>query len=339
MAKSERIGGNRLRPAPAANVSVRRARRPLGTRFEGWRQAHQDAFGGCLQRFATRPWASLVTILVIGIALALPLLFHVILDNARQLSGGLRDARDVTVFLKIDVDAARAAAFAAELGQRHDVERIVVRTPDEGLAEFRQLSGFNEALDVLQHNPLPSVLVVTPRSASDDPDHASLLDTLRNDARAGMVQYDAAWRKRLSALLGFGERAMLALMALLAVATLLIIGNTVRMDIQGKSEEIAVLQLIGASNAFVRRPFLYTGVAYGLLGGALALLAVGLVEWAVAAPAADLLESYRNRFRLAGFGAREALAVLGGGAVLGWLGAWLVSSGHLRAGRIGESRA
>lgn len=339
MAKPERHGGNRLRPAPAANVSVRRARRPFGARFEGWRQAHRDALGGCLQRFATRPWASLVTILVIGIALALPLLFHVILDNARQLSGSLREARDVTVFLKIDIDAPRASAFAADLGQRGDVENVVVRSPDEGLAEFRQLSGFSEALDVLEHNPLPSVLVVTPRAVTADDDHAALLGALRGDARTGMVQYDAAWRKRLSALLGFGERAMLALMVLLAVATLLIIGNTVRMDIQGKSEEIAVLQLIGASDAFVRRPFLYTGVAYGLLGGTLALLAVGIVEWSVAAPAADLLDSYRNRFRLAGFGLREALVVLGGGAVLGWLGAWLVGTGHLRAGRIRASRA
>ncbi len=338
MAKPDRNGGNRLRPAPAANVSVRRARRPFGARLSGWRQAHRDASAASIQRLGARPWASLVTVLVIGIALALPLLFHVILDNARQWSGGLRDARDITVFLAVEVDAAGAAAFAGELGSRADVEKVSLRTPAQGLAEFRQLSGFSEALDVLQHNPLPSVLVLTPAIPSAD-GHAALLGAVRGDARTGMVQHDAAWRKRLSALLGFGERAMLALMALLAVATLLIIGNTVRMDIQGRAEEIAVLQLIGASDAFVRRPFLYSGAAYGLLGGALALLAVGLVEWSVAAPADVLLESYRHRFGIRGFGLREASVVLAGGALLGWLGAWLVSTGHLRAGRRGVEPA
>ncbi len=333
---SERSGSNRLRAAAPANVSVRRARRPFGARLQGWRHAHGDGFAASIRRLAGRPWATLLTVLVIGIALALPLLFHVILDNARQLSTGLREARDVTVFLELKVDAGGAEAYAGELGRRGDVEKVTVRTPGQGLAEFRQLSGFSEALDVLEGNPLPSVLVVTPRARDGSDDTAALIAALEADARTDLVQYDAAWRKRLSALLGFGERAMLALMGLLAVATWLIIGNTVRMDIQGRSEEIAVLQLIGANDAFVRRPFLYIGVAYGLLGAIVALLAVGAVEWAVAAPAAQLLESYHHRFALAGFGLRDALAVLAAGAVLGWLGAWIASTGHLRAGRGGR---
>ncbi|MBN8482534.1 MAG: ABC transporter permease [Xanthomonadales bacterium] len=333
---NDRSGPNRLRTAAPANVSVRRARRPLAARLQGWRHAHGDGFAASIRRLAARPWATLLTVLVIGIALALPLLFHVILDNARQLSAGLREARDVTVFLELTVDARGADAYASELGRRDDVEKIVVRTPEQGLAEFRQLSGFSEALDVLNGNPLPSVLVVTPRVSAGGDDAAALLADLEADSRTALVQYDAAWRKRLSALLGFGERAMLALMGLLAVATLLIIGNTVRMDIQGRSEEIAVLQLIGANDAFVRRPFLYIGMAYGLLGAVLALLAVGAFEWTVAAPAAQLLESYRHRFALTGFGLREAIVVLAAGAALGWLGAWIASTGHLRAGRGGR---
>ena len=288
-----------------------------------------------MRRLATRPWATILTVLVVGIALALPLLFHVILDNARQLTSGLREAREFTVFLEPALDARTASAFAAELGDRGDVTAVAMRTPEQGLAEFRQLSGFSEALDVLQHNPLPSVLVVTPQ-AGGSAENAALLAELEADARVDMVQYDAAWRQRLSAVLGFGERAMLALIALLAVATLLIVGNTVRMDIQGRAEEIAVLQLIGASDAFVRRPFLYAGMWYGLLGGGFALLAVAVVELAVRTPAQELLASYQNRFELHGFGIAEAGALLAIGVVLGWLGAWLVSTGHLRAGRIGN---
>lgn len=328
----DRANGNRLRTAPAANVSVRRARRPWSTRFSAWRQSHRDAFVASMRRLAARPWATLLTILVIGIALALPLLFHVVLDNARQLAGGLREAREITVFLQPAADSAKANAFADTLRARADVAAVSVRTPEQGLAEFRQLSGFAEALDVLEHNPLPSVLVVMPRH-TDAAASTDLLVALKADPRTDMLQYDAAWRQRLAAVLEFGERAMLALLALLAVATLLIVGNTVRMDIQGRAEEIAVSQLIGANDAFVRRPFLYTGMGYGLLGGLLALLAVGIIEFALAEPARQLLASYQNRFDLLGFGLVEALAVIGTGIVLGWLGAWLVSTGHLRAGR------
>ena len=332
---NDRASGNRLRTAPTPNVSVRRTRRPWAMRLSAWRQSHRDGIVASLRRLVARPWATLLTVLVIGIALALPLLFHVVLDNARQLAGGLREAREITVFLQPSADAAKANAFAETLRARADVAAVTVRTPEQGLAEFRQLSGFAEALDVLEHNPLPSVLVVTPRHADADSSTA-LLVALKADARTDMVQYDAAWRQRLAAVLRFGERAMLALLALLAVATLLIVGNTVRMDIQGRAEEIAVSQLIGANDAFVRRPFLYSGMWYGLLGGLLALAAVGLIESTLAEPARQLLASYQNRFDLLGFGSVEALAVIGTGIVLGWLGAWVVSTGHLRAGRAGR---
>ena len=233
-----------------------------------------------------------------GIALALPLLLFVLLDNARALSGGLREAREFTVFLDTTQNPNSARQFADELGKRADVVDVVLRTPEQGLAEFRQLSGFSEALDVLEDNPLPSVLVVTPRLDAGNGEPA-LLAELKADARVDMVQYDAEWRKRLSAILAFGERAMLALMVLLGLATLLVVGNTVRMDIQSRAEEIAVVQLMGASDGFVRRPFLYAGFWYGILGGVLGVLAVGIVEL----------------------------------VVLGWLGAWIVSTRHLFAGR------
>ncbi|MEO8011592.1 MAG: permease-like cell division protein FtsX [Dokdonella sp.] len=328
----DKASANRLREAAPANQSVRRARRPLGARFSGWRQAHRDSLAASVQRLVARAWATSLTVLVIGLALALPLLLHVILDNARQLSGGLRDAREVTVFLKPTLDAPAATAFAAEIDGRGDVVAVSMRSPEQGLAEFRQLSGFAEALDVLAHNPLPSVLVVTPRSG-ESAENVQLIAELDADVRVDMVQHDAAWRQRLTALLGFGERAMLALVGLLALATLLIVGNTVRMDIQGRAEEIAVLQLIGASDAFVRRPFLYAGVCYGILGGALALLAVAAVQLVLAEPLQALLTSYQNRFDIHPYRALDAAALVGISALLGWLGAWIVSTSHLRAGR------
>ncbi len=323
---------NRLRSAAATNQSLPRERRPLRSRSSAWARQHRQSFRDSLRRLLSRPWSTALTVLVMGIALALPLLMFVLLGNAQALSGGLREAREFTVFLKTSQSTDAAQKFADELGKRSDVIAVNLHTPEQGLSEFRQLSGFSEALDVLDDNPLPSVLVLTPRldNPSIDP---PLLTELRSDSRVDMVQYDAEWRKRLSAILGFGERAMLALAGLLGLATLLVVGNTVRMDIQTRAEEIAVVQLMGASDGFVRRPFLYAGLWYGVLGGALAVLAVGLVELAVRAPLVDLLASYQNRFSLHGFGALDALMVVFASALLGWLGAWIVSTRHLFAGR------
>ncbi|MGH8171579.1 MAG: permease-like cell division protein FtsX, partial [Rhodanobacteraceae bacterium] len=260
-------------PTPAAPAEPRRPRLSLRARLHAWRDQHFYGFFSSLGRLAARPWATALTGLMLGFALALPLLFWLAFDNARDLSGGLREAREVTVFLKPALDAKAANDFASELRKRADVQEVVVRTPEQGLAEFRQLSGFGDALDVLTDNPLPNVLVVTPRSVPDG-DNPPLVAQIRTDARADLVQYDATWRRRLTDILGFAERAVLVIAALLALATLLVIGNTVRMDIQARSEEIAVMQLIGASDAFVRRPFLYSGLWYGLFGGALALIIV-----------------------------------------------------------------
>jgi cell division transport system permease protein len=331
MAKS-RTNGNRLRDTPAANQALPRERRSFGARWRMWTEQHRQGFRSSLARLCSRPWATTLTGLVMGVALSLPLLLHVLLDNARDLSGGLREAGEFTVFLKPSESVDSARTMADELGQRKDVMDVVSRTPEQGLAEFRQLSGFAEALDVLQGNPLPSVLVITPRLDPDQVEPA-LLGELKSDPRVDMVQYDAAWRKRLSAILEFGERVMLSLMLLLGLATLLVVGNTVRMDIQARAEEIAVIQLMGASDGYIRRPFLYAGLWYGVLGGVLAVMAVGMVELAVRVPLLDLLASYGNRFDLHGFGWTQAFSVVGASALLGWTGAWIVSTRYLFAGR------
>ena len=327
-----RSSPNRLREAQPGKQKLARPRRSLRVRWNAWTDQHRESLHASLGRLVARPWSTALTVLVMGIALALPLLLFVLLDNARALSGGLREAREFTVFLKTSEAATSASQLADTLSKRADVLSVTPRTPEQGLAEFRQLSGFAEALDVLEDNPLPNVLVVVPRldGSADEP---LLLTELKADPRVDMVQYDAEWRKRLSAILGFGERAMLAMMALLGLATLLVVGNTVRMDIQARAEEIAVVQLMGASDGFVRRPFLYAGFWYGVLGGVLAVLAVAMVELSVRAPLLDLMASYQNRFALHGFGWRDAMVVICASALLGWIGAWIVSTRHLFAGR------
>ncbi|HET6546183.1 MAG TPA: permease-like cell division protein FtsX [Rhodanobacteraceae bacterium] len=327
----------KLPPAAPTHANPPRApRRSWRGQLRAWRDQHLFSLFSSLGRLAARPWATGLTVLVLGFALALPLLFFLVFDNARGLSGGLREAREITVFLKPAIDTAAASLYAGELGRRGDVAGVVLRTPEQGLAEFRQLSGFSEALDALQTNPLPSVLVVTPTAVADIEHDPSIIGDLRSDPRVDLVQYDAVWRRRLGAILGFGERSVEVFAAILALATLLVIGNTVRLDIQGRAEEIAVMQLIGAGNGFVRRPFLYTGLWYGLLGGLLAVLAVGVVELALAAPLGRLLASYDHRFALHGLDPVIALALIGAGALLGWFGAFIVSTRHLMRGLPGS---
>jgi len=317
--------------APAAGTEPRRPRLRLGARLAAWRDHHLYGFFSSLGRLAARPWATALTVLMLGFALALPLLFYIAFDNARFLSGGLREARAITVFLKPSIATDAANGFAAEIRRRGDVTAVTIKTPEQGLAEFRQLSGFGEALDILKDNPLPNVLIVTPRllAADDDP---PLLGELRKDKRVDFVQYDATWRRRLSDILRFGERAVAIIAALLALATLLVIGNTVRMDVQARAEEIAVMQLIGAGSGFVRRPFLYAGLWYGLLGGVLALVIVIGAEWAIAGPLDSLLSSYDHRFALHGLGAVSALIVIGASSLLGWAGAYIATARHMAAG-------
>jgi cell division transport system permease protein len=325
---------NARRPAPARSkgATPRHARLPWRHRVAAWCDQHVHAFFSSLERLVAKPWATTLTLLVLGFALALPLLFFLVLNNARELSGGLREAREITAFLKPEQNAKTAATLADELRTRTDVASVLLRTPEQGLAEFRQLSGFGEALDSLQSNPLPSVLVVTPRAIADA-DNPALIGDLKSDPRVDFVQYDAAWRHKLTDILHLGERIVVVIAALLALAALLVIGNTVRMDIQSRSEEISIMQMIGASNGFVRRPFLYSGLCYGLLGSLFALLIALAVELALAEPIGRLIDSYAYRLSLRGVDAAVAFVLIGAGAVLGWLGAFFATSRHLAAGK------
>lgn len=322
-------------PAPGNGAAPRRVRLPWRQRFAAWRGQHAQAFFSSLGRLAAKPWTTLLTLLVLGFALALPVLFFLVLNNARDLSGGLREAREITAFLKPALDAKTAVALADDLRKRSDVASVLIRTPEQGLAEFRQLAGFGEALDSLQDNPLPSVLVVVPRTTkvTDNSDNPELIGVLKADARVDFVQYDAAWRRKLTDILHLGQRIVIVIAALLALATLLVIGNTVRMDIQSRSQEISVMQLIGASNGFVRRPFLYSGLCYGLLGSLVALLVVLAVEVALAEPVGRLMDSYAHRFSLRGVDAGVACTLVGAGALLGWIGAFFATARHLAAGK------
>ena len=307
------------------------ARRPMRAhgRIGTWFDHHLYSFVASLGRVARRPWSTALTIGVMAVALALPLGLWLVLANVARFSGDVQRSREISVFLKTDVDAAHAQSLAQTLRARDDIGNVQLRTPAQGLAELRA-NGLGAAIDALgaDDNPLPSVLVVTPRG-----DEALLAASLQALPEADLVQHDALWRQRLDGWLRFGLRVAVVLGALLGLGALLVVGNTVRLDIQSRREEIGVLQHLGATDGFIRRPFLYLGLWYGLAAGALAIALLTLAASALDAPLSELAASYGSRFMLQGLDLPTAASVVAGAALLGWLGAGLVAGHYLRQTR------
>jgi len=303
------------------------------SRMRVWLEQHLHGLAFSLGRAVRKPWATLLTVAVMGLALALPLGLSIVMDNLRHFAGSVQQSREISLFLKLDVDAAAARALADTLRGRGDVAAVEVRTPEQALEDFRRDSGLGEALDALGENPLPTLLIVTPRGADD----ARLVASLRSLPQADLVQHDAVWRQRLDNWLRFGQRVVQVLAVLLGLGALLVVGNTVRLDIQSRREEIGVLQLLGASDGFIRRPFLYLGAWYGLGAGLLALALIGGAGLALREPLAALSASYGSQFALKGLDGLHSGMVLVGTILLGWLGAWAVTGHFLRQTRPTET--
>ena len=293
-----------------------------------WLDQHLYSFVSSLGRAVRRPWATLLTVGVMAVAFALPLGLWLALQNVGHFAGDVQQSREIDLFLTPETPVARAQALAETLRARDDVASVELRTPDQGLAEFRQRSGLADSLDLLDGNPLPALLVVVPEG-----DEARLVAALEALPETDLLQHDAAWRERLTGWMGFGERLTWVLAALFGLGALLVVGNTVRLDIQSRREEIGVLQLLGASDGFIRRPFVYLGAWYGLAAGALALGLLTLAALALRDPLAALARSYGSPFALSGLDPLGAALVVLAATIVGWLGAWLVTGHFLRQTR------
>lgn len=292
----------------------------IGTYFSRHAQALVAAFG----RILRRPLGSLLTILVIAIALTLPGILWLVVKNAQAATGAITSSLEIAVYFKTDTALTRAEQLAATTRQRRDVARATLVSAEEGLAEFRQYSGFGAALDALEGNPLPHVLTVEPQPQASSPES---IETLRKYLEAwpevDVVQLDGEWVKRLAAILDLAQQAVTIFAVLLGLGVLVLVGNAIRVEIGVRRAEIEVTKLVGGSNAFVRRPFLYSGLVFGCLGGATAVAVLLALTELLGAPVARLAALYGDGFLLAGPTTIEGLALVGGTATLGWLGAWI----------------
>jgi cell division transport system permease protein len=316
--------------AQAAAETAPRNEHTRRRRLASWREHHGWSAAASLRRLASRPLGTALTIAVMGLALALPLAFYLLLGNVQKLGDALGQSQAISVFLKPDQTGQQAKLLAKQLGERPEVAQVVVKTPKQGMDELARMQGFSGALDALDDNPLPYVLQLQPQGQASASSLEQLVIEVRDMRSVDMVQDSGSWRQRLDALLGVGNRAALILASLLALAALLVVGNTVRVDIASRSEEIGVLLLVGASSAFVRRPYLYAGIWYGLFSGILAAAFAVLIEFALAAPVAQLSRAYDGKLAMGGLPLWLLLAVPLAAAFLGWLGARLVSAWQLR---------
>ena len=311
----------------SAQLSSRR-----NLRLDIWLLRHLQVAISSLGRLVRAPLSSLMTCAVIGIALALPTGLHLLLSNAQALSGNWDGAATVSLFIKRETPDTELQPLVATLRQRAAIAEVHLITRKQALEEFRLLSGFAGALDALQENPLPAVVVVEPQPTHSTPQAAqALLGELKRLPEVDFAQIDLQWVERFHGITEIARRAVLLLVSLLGTAVLLIVVNTIRLEIQNRHAEIEISKLIGATDAFIRRPFLYSGIWYGLFGGLIAGLLVALSLWLLDAPVARLAGLYSSNFSLQGLDFPTLALLLGGSTLLGLAGSWVAVGRHLSA--------
>lgn len=298
--------------------------------LRSWLGSHRDSARQALERLRHNPLSSAMTILVMTIVLALPMGLAVLIGQVERLGVDWQRAAQLSVYLQEDVSAESAGSLLEQVRALEQVADAQLLDAELALAEFKQHSGMSDALDQLAYNPLPAVIIVTPVSIEGG---AATLEPLR-DLLAGMqgvdqVQIDLLWIERLTRILALLERFTGGLAVLLVLALLLVMINTIRLAIESRRDEILVIKLVGGTDAFVRRPFLYIGVLYGLIAGLLAwlLLAVGM-GWLNSA-VREVATLYQSDFELAGMPVVDGLTLVAGAMLLGLVGAWLAVGRHI----------
>lgn len=327
---NKRKAPNRLRSEPVRKPSsgAQISQVKSSTRFLAWRRHHLSMAQDSLQRLLQAPASSLMTWAVIAIALSLPVALYLFLNNAQLVSSNWDGTAQISLYLEAEVQDAEGQDLMRELQMREDIAETRYLSKEQTLAEFKEFSGFGEALNYLDDNPLPAVIIVRP-SVSGVEAQQELVDRLNDLPQVEEAQLDLAWVKRLFHIMELGQRMVTALGLLLSLAVLLVVGNTIRLAIENRRQEIVVIKLIGATDAFVRRPFLYTGIWYGLGGGILAWLLINMALFWLDGPVRSLASAYASDFSLIGLSFKDSLLLLFSSTLLGWLGAWIAVGRHL----------
>ena len=317
-------GAERSRKSGASVASV-----GVSDKMDSWRAHHAYSARVSLHDLLSAPLQSIMIWLVIAIALSLPGALLVVIDNIQLLSERWDGEAGITVYLEQDVADDRIDALSATFKGMPVINRVDYISPEQALQEFGQLSGFGDVLGLLEENPLPAVFLLQPAAATDHQALPSLLDRLQAMEGVELVQMDLEWVEKLELIISLAQRGTSMLAVVLVVGIVLSVGNTISLAIESRRDEIVVAKLVGATDAFVRRPFLYTGVWYGLVSGGLGIVLLFTGTGLLEAPVARLATLYESDFALRGLDLQTAALLLLGGTLLGYGGAWLAVSRHL----------
>lgn len=303
-----------------------------------WLRRHSYSFFSSLGVLLQHKIGTLMTVLVLGIAMFLPLGLYATLANLDGMDLHQDEWNAVTVFFKAGTQPSEVERIAIAVGEKEQVDHVQTISPEQGLADFRDASGFGSSLDMLEENPLPWVMQITPKAGKTSQMQSQvseLTDYLQDFDSVDVTQFDYKWLQRLGHMLELGQSAVVFLMLLFAIAVVVVVANTIRLDVASHSDEIEILALMGAGNAFIRQPFLYSGLWYGLMGGLLAVLLLYFAMVLLSGPLGLLLETYGTVYELSGPGWLNNLYIILVGGLLGWLGAWISVQRYLRLLKVG----
>jgi len=304
----------------------------LKQHIQTWLKQHAHAFFFSLGQYIKNPINNILTTFVIGISLAFPVGFYVFLNNVQILSSGWDDSIEINLFLDTTIDEEQANVFANRISKRDDVAETILINKDEALAEYKKLSGLSGALDVLDENPFPNVILVKPVFVDiDEYKTTKLINELEVMPEIDDVQYDNTWIKRLIHIIDIVKLVTFILSVLLAIAVLLIVGNTIRLSIYSYRHEIEITKLFGGTDSFIQRPFLYSGMWYGIFGSVIAWFLIAVSIQILSGPIENLSNLYAGDFQLVGLGVINTLYLFGIGVLLGLLGSWASVKRYLYA--------
>ena len=311
-----------------AGSNIRRATPAATNRVSAYLLHHFKSMLFSLNKIYQAPTTTIMTVAVIGITLSLPGGFYLFLKNIDAISGDFRSSSQISLYLDLDISEKLARKLEKQIASMDGVVSTRFYSREQSLEEFSQNSGFGKSIETLSSNPLPHTIIVEPDEA-DTFTIRGLLKSLQAMPEVDIAKLDTEWLERLYTIIEIAKRSVIIITVLFAFAVLLIIGNTIRLDIQNRYQEIVVTKLIGATDAFIRRPFLYGGIWYGLLGGIISWLIVEIGYLAISGPLERLNLLYQSELDLITFSFHDFIILITSSTLLGLTGSWIAVARHL----------
>lgn len=331
MFKSTKVN-RRTGESRSSSQGISASHHSFANRIRSWRSHHRLVASQSIRRLIATPVSSMMTILVLAVAITLPAALNIAISNVAQLTGQANDNVQMSLYLQNDISDKKARKITADVSRWDSVSGTRYISPQEAKASFNDMEGFAGIIDSLPKNPLPGVIVLT---VSEHSLSSEKLINLKKKAmgikEVASAKIDLEWLQKIHAILGLAQQVAAVLTILLSIGVMLVVGNTIKLSIDNRREEIIVTKLVGATNAFVRRPFLYMGLWFGIGGALIALALISLCKYALTSALESLSLAYGGEIVLSGLGFTNSLVLLVLAALLGWLGAWLAASQHIRA--------